>query len=180
MAYPVNKIADYVIEYAKNLGSCVNNLHLQKILYYLEARFLVEDRGSLFNDTIEKWQYGPVVPKVYYRFNHLGAEDIKHVPPAFDFMNLLLDAEGIKKSNEKVKRPENDWPFNEEDKEIIDDTINKLIKFKPFTLVDETHKHPSWLKDEKNILGGEKHIKYNRSEIKKDFECNQEFAIWRY
>lgn len=176
MAYPVNEVANYVIKYAKDSGNYVNNLKLQKILYYLEARFLVEDRGSLFTEDIEKWQYGPVVPEVYYRFNHLGAEDITHVPAVFDFMSLLkkdfqLDSYKKAKLNENIL-------FEGKEKEIIDNTIEKLIKIKPFDLVDETHKHNSWKKDEIRILNGVRHIKYNREDIQNDFANHPYFQLW--
>lgn len=175
MAYPVNAIADYVINYAKNAGNYVNNLKLQKILYYLEARFLAEEGKSLFTEDIEKWQYGPVVPTVYYRFNHLGAEDITHVPADFDFMSLLDD--DFRKTPESHQDSDNEL-FSAYEKEVIDMTIDKLLKFKPFDLVDETHRHESWGKDEERILGGDRNIKYEREEIKRDFTNQPEFKLW--
>ncbi len=174
MAYPVNKIADYIIEYAANKKDPINNLKLQKVLYYLEARFLVEKRISLFKEDIEKWRYGPVVPKVYFRFNHLGAEAIESVPIDFDFMLLLDDSFTF----DDIEPKERNFSFSSEDEEMIVNTIESLWKYDPFSLVDETHKHRTWLEDEKRILAGVKNIKYKRSEIKKEFEDNPEFKIW--
>lgn len=174
MTYPVNSVANHVIEYAKSVGNHVNNLKLQKILYYLEARFLVEGKGSLFDEVIEKWQYGPVVPSVYYRFNHLGAEDITQIPVVFDFMSLLSDDPEIVSD----KEPEDFEIFSSDELPLINDTIDQLIQYKPFVLVDETHKHPTWWKDEGRILDGVRNIPYDREGIKKDFIDNPDFKLW--
>lgn len=175
MTYPVNSIADYIIEYAKNLGLFVNNLKLQKILYFLEARFLDEQKKSLFNEEIEKWQYGPVVPEVYHRFNHLGAEKITHVPVEFDFMSLLEETQ----QNINLIKSDKSNSFSTNDKLIIDNTIDKLIRFDPFYLVEETHRHSSWRKDEEKINSGIRHIKYDRKEIERDFKENPHFQLWK-
>ncbi|GEL05469.1 Panacea domain-containing protein [Rummeliibacillus stabekisii] len=172
MTYPVNQIANYIIELAHSKKHPVNNLKLQKILYFLEARFLLEKGESLFNESIEKWKYGPVVPEVYFRFNHLGAESIKQVPQVFDFNLLLQDDFEIKNLNSDTN-----YNFDSEDKDIIDTTILKLLPIGPFDLVEETHKHNSWLKDERRILSGERHIEYTTQEIANDFE-NKRFRIW--
>lgn len=178
MTYPVNSIADYVIEYAIVNDKHVNNLKLQKILYYLQARFLTEGLGPLFDETIQKWKYGPVVPDVYYRFNHLGAKEIKHVPLDFDFMSLINENSIdhiIEETNEAI---EDVRIFDDGDKALIDDTINRLINYGPFYLVDETHKHQSWLRDRQRILSGEKNIPYSDNEIRDDFSGNRDFQLW--
>lgn len=180
MTYSVNSVADYIIEYAKEKDSYVNNLKLQKILYYLHARFLTEKSKPLFDAEIEKWKYGPVVPDVYYRFNHLGAEDIKNIPSEFNFMSLL-STENISKLRSDTAQLSSirNVQFKGEDKHIIDETIEKLIRYTPFELVDKTHNHDSWLKDEGRILSGERHIKYDNLEIIRDFEEHPEFKLWR-
>ncbi len=174
MTYPVNTIANYIINYVnETLGYNINNLKLQKILYYLEARYLLENDSSLFEEKIEKWQYGPVVPAVYFRFNHLGAENINHVPVQFDFLKLISDDP----DNSFVKTNE-DETIHDDDKNVINDTVKKLIKYNPFDLVDETHMHSSWKNDEKRILSGIRNISYDREEIKADFEQNPKFRLW--
>lgn len=174
MAYPVNEIANYVIEFAKNKNMPVNNLKLQKILYYLQGRFLAEKGETLFNEPIEKWKYGPVVPSVYFRFNHLGAENIEQIPKNFNF-NLLFNDDFDFDDFENTDEAEFD--FDSEDKVLIDDTINTLISFRAFYLVDETHKHESWLKDKPRIMSGERHIEYERKEMENDFAL-PENKIW--
>jgi uncharacterized phage-associated protein len=71
------EVAKYI---AKSLP--VDNLKLQKLLYYSQAVHLVlHDKEPLFREDIEAWDYGPVVPPVYQRYKEYGFEDI---PPADD------------------------------------------------------------------------------------------------
>lgn len=74
--YDVLTIADYVIAYYKNVDSVVSNLKLQKILYFLQAAFLIEMDKPLFDSDIEAWSFGPVIPVVYDKFKLFGAASI--------------------------------------------------------------------------------------------------------
>lgn len=68
-------IAKYAITKCVKDGCPISNLQLQKILYYIQKLFL--GRGKVaFYDKIEAWQFGPVVPAVYYQFCGFGAMPI--------------------------------------------------------------------------------------------------------
>ena len=55
----------------------VDNLKLQKLLFYSQAVHLVLTKGiPLFSDRIEAWMYGPVIPSVYKKFKKYGFEQI--------------------------------------------------------------------------------------------------------
>lgn len=65
-------VAKYII---KSLS--VDNLKLQKLLYYSQAVHLVlNERVPLFMEPIEAWDYGPVVPPVYREYKPYGLEII--------------------------------------------------------------------------------------------------------
>ncbi len=64
----INKISDYLIWFAHDCGDVMTNLKLQKILYYAQGWFLALKNKPLFNNKIEAWIHGPVVPDVYHRF----------------------------------------------------------------------------------------------------------------
>ena len=53
----------------------ISNLQLQKILYYIQKEFLNKNDYA-FLDDIEAWQFGLVVPNVYYHFCGFGAMTI--------------------------------------------------------------------------------------------------------
>lgn len=44
----------------------------------------------LFENAIEAWSYGPVIPEVYYAFKHYKGDIIRFVLPQYDYE---LDAE---------------------------------------------------------------------------------------
>lgn len=58
-------VSRYVISYLNKKGFTVSHLKLQKILYYIEAWYLVFTGSSLFREEIEAWQHGPVIRKVW-------------------------------------------------------------------------------------------------------------------
>lgn len=69
----------------------VDNLKLQKLLYYSQAVHLVMHDGKpLFDESIEAWAYGPVVRSVYNRYKRNGFDAIK---PEMDAKVELSDSE---------------------------------------------------------------------------------------
>ncbi|MRU59151.1 type II toxin-antitoxin system antitoxin SocA domain-containing protein, partial [Staphylococcus aureus] len=65
-------IANYLIEKYE-----VNNLYLQKLLYYLQNNYMYKNDGSLlFEEKIQKWKLGPVIPDVYHAFKENGTSNI--------------------------------------------------------------------------------------------------------
>jgi uncharacterized phage-associated protein len=69
---PAGEVAKYII---KSLP--VDNLKLQKLLYYSQAVHLVlNDKALLFPEPIEAWDYGPVVPPVYREYKSYGFDII--------------------------------------------------------------------------------------------------------
>ena len=63
-----SEVADYLIAFSHEHGDPVSNLKLQKLLYYAQAWHLALFDEPLFNDRIEAWVHGPVVPSVYRQF----------------------------------------------------------------------------------------------------------------
>lgn len=74
--YNATQIAEYIISECTDDGYPVSNLQLQKILYYVQKKFLEHDLKA-FDDKIEAWQIGPVVPAVYNRYCGFGSFPIE-------------------------------------------------------------------------------------------------------
>jgi uncharacterized phage-associated protein len=51
-----------------DVGDPITNLKLQKLLYYAQGWILALADRPLFDDRIEAWPHGPVVPPVYGEF----------------------------------------------------------------------------------------------------------------
>ena len=62
--YDALEVAKYVINKCTVENYPVSNLQLQKILYFLQKKYLIQQGRRLFKDAIEAWQFGPVVSEV--------------------------------------------------------------------------------------------------------------------
>jgi len=80
MAYQVadiaNKIIKMVPEADNSAGELVSNMKLQKLLYYQQGFHLAYFGTSLFDEEIEAWMYGPVVPSMYKKYKTKGSKGL--------------------------------------------------------------------------------------------------------
>lgn len=72
----VLQIAEYIIAYAKTTNQGISNLKLQKILYFVQAQFLVSFEKPCFVEPIEAWDFGPVVSEAYHKYKIYGSGNI--------------------------------------------------------------------------------------------------------
>ncbi len=61
-------IAKYMIASFQKRNNEISNLKLQKLLYYAQAWHLALYDAPLFQDSIEAWVHGPVVPTVFREY----------------------------------------------------------------------------------------------------------------
>lgn len=134
--YTAIEIARYIINYANDHTLIVSNLKLQKILYFIQLEFLTEKNAPCFNDNIEAWGFGPVVPTVYKEFKKYGDLNIPKIVHYYD------DSDGVWNVKLIKYRPQ----INKEDRCIIDDVINECNKYSTTQLVDITCKQTPWVK----------------------------------
>ncbi|SEF89075.1 Panacea domain-containing protein [Lachnospira multipara] len=70
--YSAMDLSKYIILKCIKDGYPISNLQLQRILYYIQKDFLKRNEIA-FPDNIEAWQFGPVVPNVYYHYCGFGS-----------------------------------------------------------------------------------------------------------
>lgn len=94
--YPAEKIAEYLLSLSRpEVGDIISNLKLQKLLYYCQGFSLaLKDGEPLFEEEIEAWNYGPVVPTIYRNYKEKGANYIEP-PENFDFDDISKEAKEI-------------------------------------------------------------------------------------
>jgi uncharacterized phage-associated protein len=119
--YSALKVARYIIWWCNNNGYSISNLKLQKILYFVQAQFLVARGMPCFCEEIQAWEYGPVVPEVYREYKAYGGGNI----PAF----------------ERSERP---MVIRAEDIPLIDDIISECVNYSASSLVELTHNQSPW------------------------------------
>lgn len=169
-------IANYIIEYSNDKGYSINNLILQKILYFANVIKIVDTKNPLFEEQMEKWKYGPVVPSVYHEYKRFGAFQITKqdiVKEYFHFENIENNSLG----NIKIcKYQPQDIP--ELDTNLLKKVIDRFSDVNIFDIVEKTHKQEPWKKYEKLINDGVQGIKYTNEEILNYFNNHPEELEW--
>lgn len=74
--YTAREVSYRIIAESHAKEHLVSNLKLQKLLYLVQAYFLVELGYPCFREEIEAWDFGPVVPCVYHEFKQFGSASI--------------------------------------------------------------------------------------------------------
>lgn len=81
MAYSVLDIANKILAKGSDInlgGELISNMKLQKMLYYMQGFHLAYFGTPLFDEEVEAWMYGPVVPSVYEHFQSYGNHGIEY------------------------------------------------------------------------------------------------------
>jgi len=120
-----------VAVYILNKTGPITAMKLQKLVYYSQAWSLVWDDDALFEERIEAWANGPVVPALYAAHKGLykvSASNFKGNPDA----------------------------LNEAQKETVDVIINGFGDKSSQWLSDLSHTEDPWKDARKNIEPGER------------------------
>ena len=132
--YKALDLACYIAnEYCTKYDKKISNIKLQKSLYFLFAYwggFIEQSKLGdveetfdyseyLYDDRIEAWTYGPVIPNVYHDFTDYYNE------------SKILNIQTILNANEFVKS-------------FIDDLLSEIFPLSDFKLVDISHDDNCW------------------------------------
>ena len=71
-------IADDILKLAKRRGVALTPMQLMKLVYISYGWYLAMQDMKLFDDRIEAWKYGPVIPDLYQATKRFGREAIPH------------------------------------------------------------------------------------------------------
>ncbi len=62
------QVAEYILSFANEAEEPITNLKLQKLVYYAQGYYLAIHNDLLFEDEIQAWVHGPVIPSVYRHY----------------------------------------------------------------------------------------------------------------
>ena len=85
--YGVGAVANYFLSAAKRDRVPVTHLKLQKLVSIAYGFYLAAFDERLFDEHIEAWALGPVVPELYHEFKRFGYEPITKRATMFDHHN---------------------------------------------------------------------------------------------
>lgn len=120
----VRDVADYFL--SKTMfeeEATMSNLKLQKLLYYIQGFHLALYDVPIFDNDIEAWRHGPVIPSIYHAFKSNGSNPIP--------------CEECDKEFDKL--------FTPEQIELLDEVYDVLGQYSAWRLREMTHEEPTWL-----------------------------------
>lgn len=137
--YSAFEVAKFIINRYNDRNISISNLKLQKLLYFTQAIFLLNEGKACFKEEIEAWKLGPVVPCVYYEYRHNGFSSIDKI-------------EGF------------DYDYMQDDSKYIDSVIDIFKDYSAKDLVELTHEQDPWKKtyerDKNNVINNELILEY--------------------
>lgn len=140
--YDVLDVSRYIINYCNQHSLLITNLKLQKLLYFIQAQFLlINFNNPCFYQKIEAWPYGPVVPEAYHEFKGFGNN---HIPPITTFYGFIDKNKPRDILNYGIM-PVDDNIIALNDKTSIQLIIESLKNCSPNMLVSVTHKQQPWI-----------------------------------
>lgn len=134
--YDVCDVCRYVINYSNKKEYSISNLKLQKLLYFIQAVFIIDKGKQCFNDPIEAWDFGPVVPKAYREFKMYGCADI---PPITSYLvfdeNNIWNTRRVEFDESIIKR---------KDRKAINKVVDMFSEYTATDLVQLTINQLPW------------------------------------
>ena len=109
---------DDIVEYT-------SRLKLLKLLYYIQGYHLAMFNAPLFNDKMEAWLHGAIVPSVYKWLKNLTDEELQ---------NQAMDNEQINALN-----------LHPQQTKLISEVLKMYNKYSAYGLRDKTHTEIPWL-----------------------------------
>jgi uncharacterized phage-associated protein len=107
----------------------ITPLKLQKLLYFAQGIYLKTNDDPLFEDPIEAWDLGPVVPTLYRFFKAKGFGE-----------ENLVDAINEQELEDKASE------VGEKYKPFLDKFFDVYLKHSSTILVNASHNHTIWQK----------------------------------
>lgn len=133
----MRKFANHILTVAYENQLVVNNLQLQKVMYFTmrEHKNNLELLSKMYDEPFCVWYYGPIVPSIYKKYCGYGSRAI-------------------------IEKGEKTSEYS-----IFDNSIIRLLKEETFTLIDKSRKHKFWQKNKDKIVNGGSDVKYTLNDV---------------
>lgn len=115
-------VSSYFLFRAAQEKKPLTNLKLQKLMYYAQGFYLALNDETLFSNSIEAWDHGPVVPDTYHRYKQYKNSAIP--------LDDEFDASQV---------------FNSPQILFLNSIYESFSRFGAWTLRQMTHKERPWL-----------------------------------
>ncbi len=137
-------VARFFVQYYNDNNLPITNLMLNKLLYFAQGHCLAEYGRPLFDEKIEAWEYGPVVPTIYRKY-----KDNKRAPIETKQPVCYGDL------------------FSDETIALLVAVARQYMRYSDWGLVEKSHKQGgAW---SKVYVPGEKYVPIVKKDIEDDF-----------
>lgn len=133
--YNVLDVSKYIVNKSIEIDKPINNLKLQKVLYYVQAIFLTNKNKPCFVQDIVHWRHGPVVVESYSAFRKYFNDNINSKQDINT--NLIEDS----------------------DRELIEYVVEAYKNMDAWDMVAKTLEEDPWLNTERNEIISNYNIK---------------------
>lgn len=158
--YNALDVANYIVWQAAERKNPVTHLKLQKLLYYVVAKYAKDNNTNLIDENIVKWQYGPVTKSVYHYFKLYGDRPVSK-PIAYLTSSEIgnLTFANVDEMNTQLAK---------DDKlvDVVNNVLDAIGNMTSYGLVERTHQELSWKNFEPQILQANQDLPYLMSELK--------------
>ena len=129
--------ANHILAVAYKNNLPVNNLQLQKIMYFAmrNQKDDLELLSEMYDEPFCVWRYGPTIPSIYKKFRIYGASSI-------------------------IEKGKQDNNYSVFDKSIIE-----LLHQDVSSLIDKSREHTYWLSNKNKVIKGTSGIKYRLEDV---------------
>lgn len=91
--FPTAAAANAMLRALEDRGLCADPMKLQKLLYFVHGYYLAVTDNPWVNEAFEAWDYGPVVPSIYYELKSFGGDQIKR---GFTLSDMVQEGDGYR------------------------------------------------------------------------------------
>lgn len=93
--YTAQHVANFFLSKAENENAPISPLKLLKLVYIAYGWVLALKDLRLFEDEIQAWQHGPVIPSLYHEFKHFRSGPITEKAGLFDLDSFSYEVPEI-------------------------------------------------------------------------------------
>lgn len=140
-------LSQYILNCFNNKSESINQLKLQKLVYYIDAWHYVLLEKPLIHENFEAWMHGPVVRELW---NHYRGESVLNAPISSDIYNCNLDV-------------------SKEQLEVINDVLDEYGDKTPYYLECLTHEETPWIVARKGYAPSDRCTEIISKEIMKEY-----------
>lgn len=94
------EVANAFLNLAEKEGITLTNLQLQKLVYIAFGFYVAIFNERMFDDEIQAWNFGPVIPNLYHALKKYGADEVTA---------YLEDGNRIEENSPEMKVIESVW-----------------------------------------------------------------------